>query len=66
MQSGLERASAAYGETSTEGLQQELEQENLLGIQSKRTKRLASQARAEFGGSSGIRTGSLSKKKTQV
>jgi hypothetical protein len=55
-----------FGETSTEGLQQELEQENLLGIQSKRTKRLASQARAQFGGTSGIRTGSLGKKKSQV
>lgn len=66
MQSGLERASSLYGEASTEGLQQELEQENLLGITSKRTKRLASQARAEFGGQSGIKAGSLGRKKAQV
>jgi len=66
MQSGLERASSLYGETSTEGLREELEQENLLGITSKRTKRLASQARAEFGGQSGIRQGSLGRKKAQV
>jgi hypothetical protein len=66
MQSGLERASSLYGEASTEGLREELEQENLLGITSKRTKRLASQARAEFGGQSGIRQGSLSRKKAQV
>lgn len=66
MQSGLERASSLYGETTTEGLREELEQENLLGITSKRTKRLASQARAEFGGQSGIRQGSLGRKKAQV
>ncbi len=59
---GIEQASRMFGETSTEGLQKELEQENLLGQTSKRTKRLASQARAEFGGSSGIKTGSLSRK----
>ena len=66
MQSGLERASSLYGEATTEGLREELEQENLLGITSKRTKRLASQARAEFGGQSGIRQGSLGRKKAQV
>jgi hypothetical protein len=60
---GYEQASRMFGETSTEGLQQELEQENLLGQTSQRTKRLASQARAQFGGTSGIRTGSLAKKK---
>ena len=62
---GLEQSSRMFGEGSTEGLQQELEQENLLGIKSKRTKRLASQARAQFSGQSGISTGSLGKK-TQV
>jgi hypothetical protein len=62
---GIEQASRMFGETSTEGLQKELEQENLLGQTSKRTKRLASQARAEFGGTSGIKTGSLGRK-TQV
>jgi len=60
--SGIEQASRAFGEVSTEGLQKELEQENLLGIQSKRTKRLASQARAEFSGTSAIKTGSLGRK----
>lgn len=60
--SGIEQASRTFGESSVEGIQKELEQENLLGITSKRTKRLASQARAEFTGSSGIRTGSLGKK----
>jgi len=60
---GYEQASRMFGETSTEGLQQELEQENLLGQTSKRTKRLASQARAQFGGTSGITSGSLGKKK---
>lgn len=59
---GLEQASRTFGETSTEGLQQELEQENLLGMQSKRTKRLASQQRAQYSGQSGIRSGSLGKK----
>jgi hypothetical protein len=60
--SGIEQASRAFGEVSTEGLQRELEQENLLGMQSKRTKRLASQARAEFTGTSGVKTGSLGRK----
>jgi len=60
---GLEQASRMFGETTTEGLQQELEQENLLGIKSKRTKSLASQARGQFGGQSGIASGSLSRKK---
>ena len=59
---GYEQASRMFGETSTEDLQKELEQENLLGQTSKRTKRLASQARAQFGGQSGIKTGSLAKK----
>ena len=59
---GLEQASRMFGETSTEGLQKELEQENLLGQTSKRTKRLASQARAQFGGQSGITSGSLGRK----
>jgi hypothetical protein len=52
-----------FGETSTQDLQKELEQENLLGQTSKRTKRLASQSRAQFGGQSGITSGSLGRKK---
>ena len=59
---GIEQASGMFGETSTEGLQEELERENLLGQTSKRTKRLASQARAEFSGQSAIKTGSLGRK----
>jgi hypothetical protein len=59
---GIEQAARLFGETNTEGLQQELENENLLGIQSKRSKRLASQARGQFSGQSGIKTGSLGKK----
>lgn len=60
---GFESASRMFGEQSTEGLQQELEQENLLSQTSKRTKRLASQARSQFSGQSGITQGSLGKKK---
>lgn len=60
---GFESASRMFGEQNTEGLQQELEQENLLGQTSKRTKRLASQARSQFSGQSGVTQGSLGKKK---
>lgn len=60
---GYEQASRMFGETSTQDLQKELEQENLLGQTSKRTKRLASQSRAQFGGQSGITAGSLGRKK---
>jgi hypothetical protein len=59
---GYEAASRRFGQ-SAEGLQQELEQENIQGIQSTRARRLASQARAEFSGQSGIRSGSLGKRK---
>lgn len=61
-QSGLEQSSRMFGENNVEGIQKELEQENLLGQTSKRTKRLASQARAQFGGQSGITQGSLGRK----
>ena len=61
--SGFESASRMFGEQSVEGIQNELEQENILGITSRRTKRLASQARAQFSGQSGISTSSLSRKK---
>jgi hypothetical protein len=60
---GYEQASRMFGETSTQDLQKELEQENLLGQTSKRTKRLASQSRAQFSGQSGIASGSLGRKK---
>ena len=61
--SGYEVASRMFGEQNTEGIQKELEQENILGVTSKRTKRLASQARSQFSGQSGITQGSLGKKK---
>jgi acetyl-CoA acetyltransferase len=61
--SGYEQASRMFGETNTQDLQKELESENLLGQTSKRTKRLASQSRAQFGGQSGITSGSLGRKK---
>lgn len=60
---GYEQASRMFGETSTQDLQKELESENLLGQTSKRTKRLASQSRAQFSGQSGITSGSLGRKK---
>jgi hypothetical protein len=63
--SGYEQASRIYGEdVDPQGLQRELEAENLLGQTSTRTKRLASQARGAFSGQSGIQTGSLSRKKS--
>ena len=51
-----------FGEKDVQGIQTELEKENLLGQTSNRKKRLASQARAEFSGTSGIKTGSLGRK----
>ena len=61
-QAGLGAAAKRFGE-DTMGLQQELE-ETAFGLSDgKRVKRLASQARAEFGKQSGITTGSLSRRK---
>jgi hypothetical protein len=60
---GLEQASRMFGdEVSPDTIQKELEAENLLGQVSTRNKRLSSQARAQFGGQSGITTKSLSGK----
>lgn len=64
MQTGLQEQARRFGESDIQGLQQELERENLLGQQSVKSKRLASQARAEFAGGTGIRTGSLARKKS--
>lgn len=62
--SGLAQAQRMFGDqTSATDLQTELEQESLLGQTSKTRKRLESQARAQFGGQSGITTGSLSRRK---
>ena len=56
----MEQAASMFGENvNPNDLQKELESEALLGRVSKRTKSLASQARAQFGGQSGIQTGSL-------
>jgi hypothetical protein len=61
---GITQAQQMFGETTRpEDLQTELEKEALLGQTSKTRKRLESQARAQFGGQSGITTGSLGRKK---
>lgn len=59
---GLEQAARKFGETS-QGLLAEQEKQGILGVESQRVKGLASQARAEFGGTTGITTGSLGRKK---
>ena len=61
---GISQAQRMFGDTtSPTDLQTELEKEALLGQTSKTRKRLESQARAQFGGQSGIVTGSLGRKK---
>jgi len=61
---GLAQAQKMFGDTtSAVDLQTELESEALLGQTSKTRKRLESQARSQFGGQSGITTGSLGRKK---
>ena len=61
---GIAQAQQMFGDTGrAEDLQTELEKEALLGQTSKTRKRLESQARAQFGGQSGITTGSLGRKK---
>ena len=61
---GIAQTQQMFGETTRpEDLQTELEKEALLGQTSKTRKRLESQARAQFGGQSGITTGSLGRKK---
>ena len=58
---GLETAASTFGERATpDELQKELESENILGTQAgAKTRKLASQARAQFKGQSGVTTGSL-------
>jgi len=59
----LATAAQTFGEnTDAASIQKQLESESLLGIQSNQTKRLASQQRAAFEGTSGMTTGSLRKK----
>ena len=61
---GIAQTQRMFGDnTSAANLQTELESEALLGQTSKTRKRLESQARAQFGGQSGITTGSLGRKK---
>jgi len=61
--SGIQQAQTMFGgNLSPDEIQKELEAENLLGQTSARTKRLASQARSQFSGSSGIAQGSLRRK----
>lgn len=61
---GIQQAGKMFGDQiSATEYQSELEKEALLGQTSQRTKRLQSQARAQFGGQSGIVTGSLGRKK---
>lgn len=60
---GTEQAGRIFGDVEVGTLQTELEKESLLGQTSKRAKGLQSQARAQFGGSAGVITGSLTKKK---
>jgi hypothetical protein len=59
--SGIQQAARTFGATAP--TQAELEQEALLGTESRSAKALRSQARAQFGGQSGIATGSLGRKK---
>jgi hypothetical protein len=61
---GIAETQRMFGDTtSATDLQTELESEALLGQTSKTRKRLESQARAQFGGQSGITSGSLGRKK---
>jgi hypothetical protein len=59
--SGIQQAARTFGATAP--TQSELEAEALTGAESASAKRLRSQARAQFGGQSGITTGSLGRKK---
>lgn len=54
-------AAAARAGTSVEGLQQELESEQFLGMASQRRKKLAAREQAALSGQSGTMTGSLSR-----
>lgn len=59
--SGIQQAARTFGGNAP--TQAELESEALTGAESASAKRLRSQARAQFGGTSGITTGSLSRKR---
>lgn len=58
-QQGIQQAQKMFGDnTSQSDLQLQMEEEAFGGPKSKTAKKLASQARAQFGGSSGFHTGS--------
>jgi hypothetical protein len=58
---GIQQAAQTFGGTAP--TQAELEAEALTGAESRSARQLRSQARAQFGGQSGITTGSLGRKK---
>lgn len=58
---GIQQAARTFGAQAP--TQKELEAEALTGAESASAKRLRSQARAQFGGQTGITTGSLSRRK---
>jgi hypothetical protein len=58
---GIQQAARTFGATAP--TQKELEAEALTGAESASAKRLRSQARAQFGGQTGITSGSLSRKR---
>jgi hypothetical protein len=60
---GTQLAAQMFGE-STEDIQKQLEEEKLFGTPSEKLTGLASQARAQFAGQTGITAGSLSKRKS--
>lgn len=60
-QTGIQQAARTFGAQAP--TQKELETEALTGAESASAKRLRSQARAQFGGQTGIVTGSLGRKK---
>jgi hypothetical protein len=61
---GIRQASQMFaGGISDTEIQKQQEQEQLMGIEGTTVRRLRSQARAQFAGTSGITTGSLSRKK---
>lgn len=58
---GIQQSAQMFGDTMG-GLAKDVEESNLFQKESNRVRKLRSQARAQFGGQSGIRTGSLRKK----
>lgn len=58
---GIQQAARTFGAKAP--AQMELESEALIGVESRPARQLRSQARAQFGGQTGITTGSLGRKK---